>query len=51
MYGKETNEGATHWWVYTTMSSTVHPPLFKRFEFDADIANNALRHSGQGVVR
>src|SRR5262245_5581600 len=33
VHGKETSEGATHWWVYTMMSSTVHPPLFKRFEF------------------
>jgi hypothetical protein len=28
LYGGETNEGATHWWVYRMMSSTVHPPLF-----------------------
>lgn len=37
MYGKETDDGATHWWVYTTMSSTVHAPLVKRIELDADI--------------
>jgi hypothetical protein len=43
MYGKETSEGATHWWVYTTMSSTVHPALFKRFEFDADIESRRAR--------
>jgi hypothetical protein len=50
MYGKETNEGATHWWVYTTMSSTIHPPLFKRFEFDADIANRKARVVIPGVL-
>jgi hypothetical protein len=35
MYGKDTDAGATHWWVYTTMSSTVHPPLVKPFEKSA----------------
>ncbi len=50
MYGKETSEGATHWWVYTTMSSTVHPPLFKRFEFDADIERRKARVLIPGVL-
>jgi hypothetical protein len=50
MYGKETKEGATHWWVYTTMSSTVHPPLFKRFEFDADLKKRTARVVIRGVL-
>jgi hypothetical protein len=50
MYGKETDEGATHWWVYTTMSSTVHPPLFKRIEFDADIEHRKARVVIPGVL-
>ena len=50
MYGKETNEGATHWWVYTTMSSTVHPPLFKRIEFDANIERRKARVAIPGVL-
>jgi hypothetical protein len=29
LYGGETDEAATHWWVFHAMSSTVHPPLFK----------------------
>ena len=37
LYGGETNEGATHWWVYTKMSSTIHSPLFKHIEFDVNI--------------
>ena len=41
--GEETSDGATHWWVYRTMSSTVHPPLFKRFDFDADIEHREAR--------
>jgi hypothetical protein len=50
MYGEETSEGATHWWVYTTMSSTVHPPLFKRFEFGADIESRKARVVIPGVL-
>jgi hypothetical protein len=43
MYGEETDAGTTHWWVYRTMSSTVHPPLFKRIEFDANIERRKAR--------
>jgi hypothetical protein len=50
VYGKETNAGATHWWVYTTMSSTVHSPLFKRFEFYADIERRKARIVIPGVL-
>jgi hypothetical protein len=50
IHGKETSEGATHWWVYTTMSSTVHPPLFKRIEFDADIERRTARVVIPGVL-
>jgi hypothetical protein len=37
LHGEETNEAATHWWVYHAMSSTVHPPLFKSMTFEVDI--------------
>ena len=43
LYGDETNDGATHWWVYRTMSSTVHPPLFKRIEFDVTSTQKSAR--------
>ena len=43
LYGGETNEGATHWWVYRKMSSTVHPPLFKHIEFDVNIERRKAR--------
>ena len=43
VYGGETNEGATHWWVYRMMSSTVHPPLFKHIEFDVNIERRKAR--------
>ena len=48
--GGETNEGATHWWVYRTMSSTVHPPLFKRIEFEVDIERRVARVVMPGVL-
>ena len=37
LYGGETNKGATHWWVYRAMSSTVHPPMFKPINFEVNI--------------
>ncbi|HEY0682488.1 MAG TPA: DUF1326 domain-containing protein [Steroidobacter sp.] len=43
LYGGETDEAATHWWVYRTMSSTVHPPLFKQFELDLDMERRTAR--------
>jgi hypothetical protein len=43
LYGGETNEGATHWWVYRMMSSTVHPPIFKRIEFEVNIERRTAR--------
>jgi len=50
LYGEETSEGGTHWWVYRTMSSTVHPPLYKRIEFDANIERRNARISIPGVL-
>ncbi len=43
LYGGETNEGATHWWVYRMMSTTVHPPIFRPFEFDVNIERRTAR--------
>lgn len=36
LYGEETEEGATHWWVFHAMSDTVYEPLFKPIEYDVD---------------
>ncbi len=43
LYGGETDEGRTHWWVYRAMSSTVHPPIFKPIEFDVEIEARTAR--------
>jgi hypothetical protein len=37
LHGEETDEAATHWWVFHAMSETVHPALFKPIRFEADI--------------
>ena len=36
VHGEETDEGATHWWVYRSMSDTVHDTLVKPIEFEVD---------------
>ena len=50
LYGGETNEGATHWWVYRTMSTTVHPPIFRPIEFDANVDRRKARIVIPGVL-
>jgi hypothetical protein len=37
LHGGETAPGATHWWVFHAMSSTVHPALFAPIAFEVDI--------------
>jgi len=37
LHGGETMPGATHWWVFHAMSSTVHPPLYAPIAFEVDI--------------
>jgi len=37
LYGGETDEGRTHWWVYRAMSSIVHRPIFKPIDFEVKI--------------
>ncbi len=35
--GQETEDMATVWWVFGTMSPTKHPPLFHPIKFDVDV--------------
>jgi hypothetical protein len=37
MSGKETQDRATMWWVYSAMCPTKLEPLFKPIEFDVDV--------------
>jgi hypothetical protein len=50
LYGGETNEGATHWWVYRAMSSTVHPPLFAPIELDVNVEARTARVVIPGIL-
>jgi hypothetical protein len=50
LYGGETKDEATHWWVYHAMSSTVHDPLFKPIEFEVDIDARTAKVRIPGVL-
>jgi hypothetical protein len=48
--GGETDEAATHWWVFRAMSDTVHEPLFRPIGFSADIEGRVGSVSIPGVI-
>ena len=50
VHGEDTEEGATHWWVYRAMSDTVHPPLVKRIDYAVDLEARTARVSIPGVL-
>jgi len=50
LHGEETEEAATHWWVFHAMSDTVHPPLFKPIQFSIDIEARTANVSIPGVL-
>ncbi len=50
VHGEETDEGATHWWVFRAMSDTVHPPLYLPIEFEMDLEARRARVAIPGVV-
>lgn len=43
LHGEETEEGATHWWVYHAMSDTVHEPLFQPIDYEVDLDARTAR--------
>lgn len=43
VHGEETEEAATHWWVFHAMCSTVHPPIFAPIQFEVDIDKRTAR--------
>lgn len=51
MYGEETDEGATHWWVYRAMSNTVHEPLVKPIALEVDVEARTARVSIPGLLQ
>ncbi|HUF82698.1 MAG TPA: DUF1326 domain-containing protein [Burkholderiales bacterium] len=50
LQGGETEEGATHWWVFRAMSDTVHPTLFKPIQYDVNLEARTGRTSIPGVL-
>ena len=50
LHGEETDEAATHWWVYRAMSSTLHETLFKPIDFDVNIEARTARVAIPGVL-
>ena len=50
LYGGETDDEATHWWVYHAMSSTVHPPISASIAFEVDISARTAAVTIPGVL-
>src|SRR5205823_6229252 len=48
--GEETEPGATFFQVFMSVVDTVHEPIFKTIEFDANVANATGRFSVPGIV-
>jgi hypothetical protein len=50
LYGEETDEGATHWWVFRAMCDKVHEPLIERIDCEIDIEARRARVAIPGVL-
>ena len=50
LYGGETEEAKTHWWVYHAMCTMVHEPIFRPIEFAVEIDRRTARVVIPGVL-
>ena len=50
LMGDETEEGATHWWVYRAMSTTVHPRSDRPIVYEVDLEARRARVSIPGML-
>lgn len=50
LYGGETEDAKTHWWVFHAMSSKVHEPLYGPFGFEVDIERRIGRARVPGLL-
>lgn len=50
LHGGETEEFATHWYVYHSTVSTVHAPLYKPIELEIDVARRTAHLAIPGVI-
>ena len=48
--GEETEEAATHWWVFRAMSDTVHDPVYAPIEYEVDMESRTARARIPGVL-
>jgi hypothetical protein len=51
LYGGETEEAKTHWWVYHAMSSQVREPITAQIDFEVDIERRTARVSIAGMLQ
>jgi hypothetical protein len=51
LVGEETEEGATHWWVYRAMASRLHEPLIKPIAYEVDLEARTARVGIPGVLQ
>ena len=51
LMGEETEEAATHWWVYRAMSSRVHPPLSRAIRFEVNLEARTAMVDISGILR
>jgi hypothetical protein len=50
LHGEDTDEAATHWWVFRAMSERVHPTLYKPIEYEVDLEARSARAVIPGVL-
>jgi hypothetical protein len=50
LHGEDTEDAATHWWVFRAMSETVHPTLFKPIDYAVDLEARTARAVIPGVL-
>jgi hypothetical protein len=50
LHGKETEEAATHWWVFCAMASNIHDTLFKAIEYSVNMEARTARVVIPGVL-
>jgi hypothetical protein len=50
LHGEETDEGATHWWVFGAMSSTIHETLYAPITFQSDLEARIARVEIPGIL-
>ena len=50
LHGKDTEDAATHWWVYCMLADIIHPALYKPIEFNIDIEARTAAVKIPGVL-